>query len=185
MIKIAPELLDEHREINVYDQWYEFVYSDFIDDMKKRGVEVENILFSGFCSQGDGACFEGYVDDVAKLLDMSEYPEATKLLKAGGQIEFKVTHSGHYYHELCTAIDLDNDSYYDLQFMNTPTEFHHEVINALDGVLQLEVDKMYNDAVDVLRGHMRQLYKTLEKEYVHLTSDELVEEAIIANDIGE
>jgi hypothetical protein len=185
MIKITPELLDEHREINVYDQWHEFVYSDFIDDMKKKGVVVENILFSGFWSQGDGACFEGYVDDVSKLLDMSEYPEATKFLAVGGQIEFKVTHSGHYYHEMCTDIDLYNDNYYDLRFMETPTEFHQEVVNALDGILQPEIDKMYSDAVDVLRGHMKQLYSKLEKEYEHLTSDDLVEEAIKANDIGE
>jgi hypothetical protein len=32
---------------------------------------------------------------------------------------------------------------------------------------------------------MRQLYSKLEKEYEHLTSDDLVEEAIKANDIGE
>jgi len=69
--------------------------------------------------------------------------------------------------------------------LETPTEFHQEVVNALDGILQPEIDKMYSDAVDVLRGHMKQLYSKLEKEYEHLTSDDLVEEAIKANDIGE
>lgn len=185
MTKITPELIDKHREINIYDHWYEFVYEDFINDMKKQGVVVDNIMFSGFWSQGDGACFEGYVEDVTKLMNMNEYPVVEEFLEEGGQVEFKLTHGGHYYHENSVDIDLYNDNYYDLRFMDTPTEFHQEVVTALDRVLQPEIDEMYNDAVDVLRGHMRQLYRKLDQEYEHLTSDEQVKEALIANDIGE
>jgi hypothetical protein len=34
---------------------------------------------------------------------------------------------------------------------------------------------------EVFRNHMRQLYRDLEAEYEHLTSDELVWETIVAN----
>jgi hypothetical protein len=51
--------LDSLRDINIFDDWFDFVYDDFKDDMKENhGIEVKEIQFSGFYSQGDGASFE-------------------------------------------------------------------------------------------------------------------------------
>jgi hypothetical protein len=186
MIKITDELLDEHREINVYDQWHEFVYSDFIDDMKKQGVRVDNIMFSGFWSQGDGACFEGEVEDISKLVDLDEYP-MIKMMQGmdKGSIGIFIASNNivHYYHEHSVDIDIKHDEFYDM--MDAPSEVHKHVIKSYDEKLTEEMEGFSKDAVDTLRGCMQQLYRKLEKEYEHLTSDDLVEEAIKANYIGE
>jgi len=41
----------------------------FIESMAEIGIHVtaDNIFFSGFCSQGDGAAFKGAVDNWAKM----------------------------------------------------------------------------------------------------------------------
>jgi hypothetical protein len=53
------ELLEKHRDINVHDDWWQPTYDAFADDMRLKGIRVYRMFFSGFSSQGDGACFEG------------------------------------------------------------------------------------------------------------------------------
>lgn len=62
------ELTDEAKEVARawwregaldYD-WYDFIFEDATTVGKCMGIDVENILFTGFNSQGDGACFEGH-----------------------------------------------------------------------------------------------------------------------------
>ncbi|MEI2421404.1 hypothetical protein V6O07_14115, partial [Arthrospira platensis SPKY2] len=63
-------LIEAHRYINVeYYDWYEYEYEFFKKDMAEVGVEVRKIYFSGFGSQGDGACFEGTFTTALKYLD--------------------------------------------------------------------------------------------------------------------
>ena len=58
---------DNYREGNLDYDWWESVYTDAIELAAVMGIEIgvrrggkePAIFFSGFCSQGDGACFEG------------------------------------------------------------------------------------------------------------------------------
>ena len=65
---------DWYRQHHADSNWYENVYEDFREvcgifgiDLRQRVFRLSNgrfmeepcIWFSGFCSQGDGACFEG------------------------------------------------------------------------------------------------------------------------------
>ncbi|WP_249538209.1 hypothetical protein, partial [Escherichia coli] len=65
---------DGYRQHHADSNWYENVYEDFREvcgifgiDLRQRVFRLSNgrfmeepsIWFSGFCSQGDGACFEG------------------------------------------------------------------------------------------------------------------------------
>ena len=43
-----------------YD-WWKTLYADFTNDCAALGVRVDDIQFSGFYSQGDGAVFSGRV----------------------------------------------------------------------------------------------------------------------------
>ena len=43
-------------------EWYESVYGLAREDGAKRGFEIDDIRFSGFWSQGDGASWTGSVD---------------------------------------------------------------------------------------------------------------------------
>ena len=52
------------------DYWYEWVYEDFKDELEsKYGFIVEDMSFSGFWSQGDGASFTGEFADPIEVVD--------------------------------------------------------------------------------------------------------------------
>jgi len=44
------------------DYWYETTLEQAKEDGKALGFDIDNIVFSGFCSQGDGASWTGCVD---------------------------------------------------------------------------------------------------------------------------
>lgn len=180
-------LIEEYRDINVdwdYD-WYDCVYDDFKADMKEKGIYVESIYFSGFWSQGDGACFEGSVDDWDKFLDAHGYdmPLLRKLREQGGGVGFYVRHSGRYYHEYCTTSSFDIDTFYDV--VNARDDLTKAVVEALDSELEAETDGMETNLLEIFRGYMKGLYRSLEHEYDYLTSDEVVWESILASELYE
>ncbi len=61
-------LIERYRDINVEHKWWDFEYDHFTAQMLRAGVRVAHIRFSGFWSQGDGACFEGGVSETGQLL---------------------------------------------------------------------------------------------------------------------
>ena len=69
------KLIDKHRDVNVDYEWWDYTHENFKEQMKEIGVHVEKIYFSGFYSQGDGACFDGRVADWPKFLEAAGKPE--------------------------------------------------------------------------------------------------------------
>lgn len=173
------ELSDEAKEkaianlssINVdYDSWSEGVIEDATTIGKIIGIDIDKIYFSGFSSQGDGACFSGsysYEKNSVKAIkehapcDMELHRIATDLQrlqsKAFYRLYANVKHTGHYYHELCTSIDVNND-YQELTA-------NHE-----------------SDLSELLRDFMKWIYGQLHKEYDYNTSDAAIIETIEANE---
>lgn len=185
-IKQNEQLMEKHRHINVeHDNWYDYVYETFKEDMVEKGIAVDRMYFSGFWSQGDGACFEGEIDDIATFLNTNfkytDYPIIRQLVKHNGTVTMKCSHRGHYYHENCTSFSMDSDSFYTL--WQQPTEMHQHVVRALDEALGYELEVFEGDVIEVFRNYMRELYKRLEEEYDHLVSDDAVAETILANDL--
>lgn len=161
--------LNQHREINVHDLWYEYVYDDAKEVGKMLGIYIDNIYFSGFWSQGDGACFEGsyeYSKGSAKKirehapLDNELHEIADNLQKLQRKYFYglyaTIKHSGHYNHPGCTQIDVRHEWGYDWEDIE-------------------------DDLEDALRDFMYWIYSQLEKEYEFLTSDEMVAETLLAN----
>jgi hypothetical protein len=68
-------LIEKHREINVHHEWWDSVYETFKEDMNLLGYSVEDITFSGFWSQGDGASFTGRDNEPVQLLMASILPD--------------------------------------------------------------------------------------------------------------
>jgi hypothetical protein len=185
-IKQNKKLMEKHRHINVdCMDWWDYTYDCFKDDMEEKGISVDRMFFSGFWSQGDGACFEGSIGDIGKFLDTNfkytDYPIIRQLVKHNGTVTMKCEHRGHYYHENCTVFSMDSDSFYKL--WQQPTEMHQHVVRALDEALGYELEVFEEDVVNIFRDNMKELYKRLEKEYEGLTSDESVAETILANDL--
>ncbi len=184
MESISSELMDKHRTINVdHNDWYESVYESFTERMERQGITVDKIMFSGFWSQGDGACFDGCINPLRFLRKHfpKDYPMLRKVVGLGGRVHLAWKHRGHYYHEYSNSFDLDVEGFEYL--IVKPTDFHEQVVASLDKKLQEELDTFEDDAVPLIRGYMKQLYRELEKEYDYLTSDEAVKETIIANEL--
>lgn len=185
MNSIVPRaLIERHRDINVQDEWYSSVYVDFTRYMKQRGVHVERIYFSGFGSQGDGACFEGHIEDWGKYLWSINVPDPTLAKAADKNWTFSWTHDGRYYHY--NSVNFDDSGVY---FPDSPwytkgdegDELRHSVWMA--NIQQHDLLGLCEDIKDNLKKHMQQLYRNLEEEYDYLTSDEEVSDSIIGNDL--
>ncbi len=186
------EILDKHRNWNVdHIEWWDDVYDVFKHDMEDVGIEVDKMYFSGFWSQGDGACFEGRVDDWSKFLASVGYTCPALIGLACNAWRFSVDHSGHYYHENCTSFSSDMASpsdycYSELdEFVDAHSPYKTEIQNAafLTILQGYDYDSLYTEFEEAFKGHMRDLYSRLEVEYDHLTSDESVLESLDANDM--
>lgn len=191
-----PELSDAakekarswYRELGPHDDWWDAVYEDFERICDILGVSLETrpvrlmgggtrqkpcIWFSGFSSQGDGASFEatvryakGSAREIRSYAPQDEclHGIADRLQSAQRQNFYQlcadVTHRGRYYHEYCMTIDVARDS----PTGQAPAEGSQETV------------------VETLRDLARWLYRQLEAEFDHLTSDEAVDDGIIINE---
>lgn len=162
--------IERYRENNLDYEWYDAVYDDAITIGKLIGIKIDRIYFSGFWSQGDGACFEGeYFYSAGSVKEIKAYaPIDTELHRIAKELQdiqkpafyhlyAYVKHRGHYYHENCTEIDVRNDA-------------------------QKFTDDQEQRLKDCLRDFMRWIYRQLEKEYEYLTSEEAIKETIEANE---
>lgn len=144
-------------------QWWDGVYDDFKRVAPLVGVTVDGMYFTGFWSQGDGACFEGtYSYARGSVQAVREHcPEDSEVIRIARElfqvqarnfyrITASVGHSGHYYHEHCTRIEVDQCSAQDQELV-----------------------------ADLLRDLMRWLYSNLERECDWIMSDEQVDLSIL------
>lgn len=186
------EILDKHREWNVeHTEWWDVVYDHFKHDMDAIGIEVERMYFSGFWSQGDGACFDGRVDDWGKFLESIGYTCPALIGLAGNSWHFSVTHRGHYYHENCTHFASDMASPDDYsesemdEFVYANSPYDTDIQNAAFVAILKGYDygSLEDEFTEAFKGHMRDLYSRLEIEYDDLTSDESVLASLDANDM--
>ena len=191
------QLLEKHRYINVeLDDWHQSVYECFKEDMREVGIDVSRMYFSGFWSQGDGACFEGSFANTKVYLDhhhKDQFPMIRKLLEHdgyvyvqcehNGYVYVQCEHSGRYYHENCTEFSTDQETFYRL--VECPTEFHEQIVDTWDKQLEQEICDFERDVIEQWRTYMRDLYRKLEAEYDYLVSDEAVWETIEANELEE
>lgn len=160
---------NQYRENNLDYEWWDAVYDDAKTIGTLFGLEIENIYFSGFWSQGDGACFEGsYRYQKGGLKAVKAYaPQDTGLhgiVKRLQQVQARHFYNlqatckrrGHYMHSGCMSVDVydASDRYRDIA---------------------------ETDIADNLREFADWIYQHLENEYKYLQSDEVIDESIAAN----
>lgn len=181
---------DWYRVNAVDDDWYDFQFDDFTQISEILGLSLATrsvrligggsraepkIYFSGFSSQGDGACFEGdYRFARATLRRILAYaPKAVELHGIANrlveaqrrnfyQLTASIRHTGRYCHEYSMQIAVRRHS---------PTG--QDVSLADEEIV-----------IDALRDLARWLYRRLEAEHDYLTADAQVDEAIHANDFS-
>lgn len=171
-LRYPKDLIDKYRDVLVcHDDWYESVYEHFKEMMSAIGIRVDKIYFSGFWSQGDGACFEGEIEYWGKYLLHLGYDSLILHSVARDYWNMKWSHRGRYYHE--QSVFFEDELWRPHNPFDEEEEpLRHDtwanILGSFD-LLQLTEEMKEN-----LRGHMRSLYRTLEEEYDHLTSDETV-----------
>jgi len=162
---------DWWRQASIHDHWYEYTFEDVTECGACFGITVKDIHFSGFSSQGDGACFTGsYAYRKGGVAEVSAHTGGCETLvniatrlqeiqrKAFYRVVATVNHRGHYYHEYCTDIEVDT----------------------VDGAaFRTETD---SEITECLRDFMRWTYRELERAYDDYMSNEQVDESIIMND---
>jgi hypothetical protein len=189
------DLIEKYRNINVdYGDWYDYVYEDFKETMLGAGVVVNIIYFSGFWSQGDGACFEGHVSGWDRLIEaynMTEHlPYTAKMLKVmvdkGDEPGFSVARQGHYYHEHCTRFSTEVEEFLERHTNVDNTEQRELDVQMYARLSQAALDEEPEKwLIEQFKDEMRKLYSQLEAAHVWLTSDEAVWDTIEANELNE
>ena len=190
--QLKDKILDAHRDYNTeHIDWWDGVYDGFKADMDAIGIDVDRMYFSGFWSQGDGACFEGRVYGWEDFLTSLGYDEPALINHAVDFFSVSVTHSGHYYHENCTRFDVDlplpeHDE--DEVFISDHSPHERGSLHEAVWVTLLNkysAGSLEREFTEAFKDHMRDLYKLLEDEHDHLTSDEAVLDSLEANDLLE
>lgn len=152
--------------------WWDFVYEDVKTIAALFGLEIDEIYFSGFYSQGDGACFEGYysykkgglkaVEEYAPT-DMELYGIVKGLQDIQRRYFYGLTantkHRGHYYHSSCMNISV---------YQNAGMDYAN-----------IDVER---EITDLLRQFADWIYSKLKDEYKYLMSDEGVRATIELNE---
>ena len=179
------ELTDEAKE-NARDwyrangldyEWWDCTIQEYKELGELLGIEIDNIYFSGFASQGDGACFTGtysYRKGWKKALASETGGELYRKLESIGLglqaeqekyfygITAGINRTGRYCHENSVTVSVDPGEHVNGYWSDT--------------------SDMEDNIADCLRDFMREIYSTLRSEYGYLTSDESVDDTIIANE---
>jgi hypothetical protein len=190
--ELAPKARDKarswYREAAFDHDWWDAVYEDFEEICDILGVQIKSvpvrlmgggirmrpcIWFSGFWSQGDGSCFEGWYAHAkgAPVRIRAHAPKDAELHRIADtlqdiqrrnffQLRAVLTHRGRYYHANCLEAVVERDSLY-----------WQAMTEGAEGTM-----------IEALRDLARWLYRQLEAEYDALTSDDAVDEAIEANE---
>lgn len=185
--KAKARAIEDRRQLESEDFDHTYVYEDFTTIAGILGIELSTrktgnghgkewrepcIYFSGFSSQGDGACFEGrYTYGAKSCRKIREHASEDKELHRiadelyGVQrthfykLYANITHSDHYCHSRSVSIDVDTD-----QDGATVTDETRETVS------------------QALRDLMDWLYKQLQAEYDWRTGDEAITEYLTDSD---
>jgi len=176
---------DWYRQGALDYEWWDCTFDDAKECLKLAGFDVRDIYFSGFSSQGDGACFEGewHANKAQPVKAMKAHAprdkvphaiaaECRAIAKLRPDASMAVKHRGHYSHEMCTDFTVYCEREDDGK-ARTPAEWDAR------GAEDTEVE---DRIIEVSRDAMRWIYRQLEREYEYQNSDEVVDETICANE---
>lgn len=155
--------------------WYSNTFDLFVERCKDYGMEVDvkDICFTGFGSQGDGASFTCDDIDVEKLLQLLD-------IKMSDEIKEKVV---DYIYE----VNISRTSY---------RAFHEQTVHVQilidEDALEEEEEGIIRDIADTLEFKLealkddlcRQLYEELRQEYNYFHSAEYVDELAYDNNMS-
>ncbi len=185
------ELLEKHRDVNVEYDWWDSVYEQFVEKLSEMGIEVKTrprklrngktiyepeIFFSGFWSQGDGACFAGEVWDWNKLLTAMGEDRFIPFATEEGW-SFGCTAGGRYCHS--GGMDFDGEVFLPENPFDEDDQLLQHEAWAIGKPTEGDTDGLFGRLKEKFRSLADELYVDLEEEHDYLTGDEQVIEYIL------
>ena len=199
------QLSDEAKEIvkqwwyvnGAEHEWWDCAYEDFKRNGYDLGFVIDKINFSGFYSQGDGACWSGQVDVATWLKTHTEDSIAREAWCALIAEEFCNKHfsihfRGHYSHSntmTCVGWDwVGENGEQDYLYLTKPSIFKGMHYKELHNLIR-STDFPYTDPNDIeeaafnsAKDYADELYKQLREEYEYITSEANLIEMCDIND---
>jgi hypothetical protein len=177
--ELAPEVqqkvVERETTVNVDNaDWYEPIIEDWTEELQHHGFEQVKILFSGFGSQGDGACFEAHMH-IAEYLKAHTLETTYPLLaKYPEYVDVSLKHRGMYYHEHSTHLV----PYFNADIVNPDgTGISDEEMR-----VEQEYEALEQDISQEVVRLGRHIYKAIADEYYHQISAEAVQDTLTANE---
>ena len=161
-----------------YD-WWENTFCDWVTKLESLGIYTDNnqIHFSGFGSQGDGACFTGRIN-------LKEFLEAHPEILRQNVDLYMSTVPFDISDEEAPQYEVFIDRY-------ANSRYSHENTVRLDwnvfcggdaeearGIHECYMSNADEDIISTCREYMRQLYRELEAEYEYMQSMECFLESV-------
>ena len=160
-------IYEANRHYDVDYEWWNTNYDYFIEQMAEKGVDVEgkDIAFSGFCSQGDGACFDADVNLDVFLAD-NKFRHLRKVKDHIFVSIKKNSYAFHYSHEKTRYVDC---------YIDGPATGATARLDAL-------VEKLAETIESERYSLSCEIYRDLEDSFDSMISDEAVKETLVEND---
>jgi hypothetical protein len=173
-------------------EWWDYVYDNAKEDAEQYGFRIDDISFSGFYSQGDGASWTGSVDlitwlekhrpDCAKATIMTELIAQGWVDSKTNVIRLNSLHVHSWTMQVADANTCWPGAGYD--YGQTPVLVGGNGILARASVedlvknadLDTYFEEMLSDVLVSVRDYADEIYKRLQTEYEYITSDEYIAE---------
>lgn len=204
----AKERVRRWHNETLHDEWYEFI----IDEAKTKGYDygfsIDDVRFSGFYSQGDGASWTGCIR-IRRFIEACIPPEHKLYtraqiyaeLVADGWVEPSVDvtrRSFHYVHENTMGVDdIDDSDLHSLDIDEASVIKGESILkgaNVYELALAIDASSFAVELQEIMQGKAREyaqeIFYKLRDEYEYQTSDETIAANAEANewlfnDVGE
>ncbi|KZL17670.1 hypothetical protein PsAD2_03006 [Pseudovibrio axinellae] len=191
---VQSRVLERYRAFYVHDDWYQSIYEHADQAAQLLGITINRkhintqrlcttpaIYFQGFCSQGDGACFEGHFSSpgnssqiVANIAAFS--PEDVDLLNIAKRIQHLLVHTDD---QLTATLTHNGSRYSHPSTICVDAELVSESDETIEAITPPQ--GIETELTEALRHFMGWIYRKLEREFEYLTSDAQIAEALNSN----
>lgn len=117
--------IENLRDINVDYNWSKLSIEDHEERLSEAGFNTPKVMFTGFSSQGDGACFTCERIDFSTFLE-GKYKEL--------DITANISHSWRYYFATSTTVNLEAGE-----------EISDDLYNEIEKAIKEERERLGND----------------------------------------
>jgi len=161
------DAVEKLSDINVdYTRWDDWILEDFTIETEELGYKNIKCYYSGFCSQGDGACFTADVNIADWIKTHKASTRFKKLLtavKKGYWANMIITHNYRYHYANSTDVAFEGQD---------------DIGDKAYSQLEEMAEWVKEERVEL--GN--KLYKELEHAFFYLTGKDAIIETIRAND---